>query len=219
MFLPTFLCFRCLSELFCRCFDQPPHSEVLAAQTQETSHFQEFVHLFTVGLCEFFRFFHWLVLWFSGLFSRVSVGADLAQPHIRPLPFASQPPTSFIHVSIRACHSLSVSPSSVHHRFSLKRSGPSPWHSAHHTSTPPSLHCRPFVQSDRTDQRGGAALLFAGLCRCFCSAIDASVHANNNNDNKKPQKRCCTLSGRTRICAYSSSAGCLANQLTGGRWR
>lgn len=98
-----------------------------------------------------------------------SLRTDSTRPHIllgHP-PSTSHPPTSFIHVSIRTCHSLSVRPFiSPDHRFSLNGWVPSPWHFGHHMSTLPSLYHWPFVRSNWTDSRGASAPLFASHSAC-----------------------------------------------------
>lgn len=61
------------------------------------------------------------------------------------------PPTSFIHVSIRTCHSLSVRPFiSRGHRFSLNERIPSPWHLGYQMPTLPSLSHWPLIQLSLT---------------------------------------------------------------------
>lgn len=106
-------------------------------------------------------------LFFYPLFSSlpmdcIDTTTSLPDPHCPPpLP---PPPTSFIHVSIRTCHSLSVRPCvSPGHRFSLNGWISSPWHFSHHTSSLPSLHLWPFVKFDWTDSSRATLPLFLPL--------------------------------------------------------
>ncbi len=138
-----------------------------------------------ISLCNytnFYTFYTWsgfypqpfFGLWLILKHYPCSVRTDSTRPHILPghPPSTTHPPTSFIHVSIRTCHSLSVRPFiSPGHRFSLNGWIPSPWHFGHHMSTLPSLHHWPFVRSNWTDSSGATVLLFASH-----SAIVAFLH-------------------------------------------
>ena len=144
-------------------------------------------------------------------------------------PSTTHPPTSFIHVSIRTCHSLSVRPFiSPGHRFSLNGWIPCPWHFGHHMSTLPSLHYWPFVRSNWTDSSAATVRSLASqplgelgwhLYTAIISYWQARTSLHKNKIPHIPrlvknpiqsQKR--VLHGHQCISAYCKLTGRLANQ-------
>lgn len=137
--------FRRLSGWFRRCFDQQTCPEVLAAQTRERATSRSLSTCLLVCCSEFFTFLRRLACCvvlccvLAGSHARLCELIWHRRTSERPPPSSPlQPPTSFIHVSIRACHSPSVGPPSAHHRSSLNRSVRGPL-------TPGPSHVRPAV--------------------------------------------------------------------------